>query len=79
MVLKRNITEEELLVVMLSCDWNNPDERVKFASRGYFLNVLIKDNNQKVQWVANQFLALEEYDMYKFKKDGDLQRSRRRY
>ena len=57
MIQKQNITEEELVTVMLSCDWSSSSTRAGFAAEGLYLNVLVNDPDPKVQWLAKTMLS----------------------
>lgn len=59
MILKRTITEDELLFVKLQCDWSNIAVRLHFAHNGHFLNVLAKDKDIGVRWAVSEFEANE--------------------
>lgn len=68
MIQKREITDDELLFVMLSCNWADPDVRKKFAAQGLYLNVLKEDEDWSVAFAAYGFLASEESLKTQYKK-----------
>jgi len=77
MIKLRNVTEKELLIVMLSCNWQDPTTRIKFAAQGLYLNVLKEDKNQKVRWAVAQFQTSEEFEIYQYQKQQNPTRNYR--
>lgn len=57
---KHEVTDKELVYLKLALDWNDRSIRMRAASEGVALNVLINDSDPGVrQVVAQQFFGLE--------------------
>ena len=77
MIKLRNITEKELLFVMLSCDWQNPTTRIKFAAQGLYLNVLKDDENAHVRMAVLTYQNNEELTRIQYQKQQNPTRNYR--